>query len=59
MGGNSYTGSLEAVKLLAGLSGSASISAGDAKLLTPPSTVRAFAAGYRVVMHESVGELVG
>ena len=32
---------------------------GDAKLLTPPSTVRAFAAGDRVVMHESVGELVG
>src|SRR5271170_1377625 len=25
----------------------------DAKLLTPPSTVRAFAAGYRVVLHES------
>ena len=28
----------------------------DAKLLTPPSTVRAFAAGYRVVLHESVGK---
>jgi hypothetical protein len=26
---------------------------GDAKLLTPPSTVRAFAAGYRVVLHPS------
>lgn len=26
----------------------------DAKLLTPPSTVRAFAAGYRVVLHGSV-----
>src|SRR5271170_4692304 len=25
----------------------------DAKLLTPPSTVRAFAAGYRPVLHES------
>ena len=34
VGGNSYTGSLEAVKLLAGLSGSASISATNAKLLT-------------------------
>src|ERR1700710_2495698 len=33
-GGNSYTGSLEAVKLLAGLSGSASISAGNPKLMT-------------------------
>jgi alpha-N-arabinofuranosidase len=33
-GGNSYTGSLEAVKLLAGLSGSASISATNPKLLT-------------------------
>jgi alpha-N-arabinofuranosidase len=33
-GGNSYTGSLEAVKLLAGLSGSASISAANAKLVT-------------------------
>jgi alpha-N-arabinofuranosidase len=33
-GGNSYTGSLEAVKLLAGLSGSASISATNAKLMT-------------------------
>ncbi|MGA2056261.1 MAG: hypothetical protein ABSG88_13205 [Bradyrhizobium sp.] len=32
---------------------------GDVKLLTPPSTVRAFAAGYRVVVHESVGKLVG
>ncbi len=27
---------------------------GDAKLLTPPSTVRAFAAGYRPVLHRSV-----
>ncbi len=26
---------------------------GDVKLLTPPSTVRAFAAGYRVVLHPS------
>jgi alpha-N-arabinofuranosidase len=34
VGGNSYTGSLEAVKLLAGLSGSASIPAGDAKRVT-------------------------
>jgi alpha-N-arabinofuranosidase len=34
VGGNSYTGSLEAVKLLAGLSGSASISPDDPKLLT-------------------------
>jgi hypothetical protein len=25
----------------------------DAKLLTPPSTVRAIAAGYRVVLHPS------
>jgi alpha-N-arabinofuranosidase len=33
-GGNSYTGSLEAVKLLSRLSGSASISAGNPKLLT-------------------------
>src|ERR1039457_3611402 len=33
-GGNSYTGSLEAVKLLAGLSGSASISATNPKLMT-------------------------
>ena len=33
-GGNSYTGSLEAVKLLAGLSGSASISPTNPKLLT-------------------------
>jgi alpha-N-arabinofuranosidase len=33
-GGNSYTGSLEAVKLLAGLSGSASISPSNPKLLT-------------------------
>ena len=31
----------------------------DAKLLTPPSTLRAFAAGYRVVLHPSVGKLVG
>ena len=34
VGGNSYAGSLEAVKLLAGLSGSASISPSNAKLLT-------------------------
>jgi len=34
VGGNSYTGSLEAVKLLAGLSGSASISATNPKLMT-------------------------
>ena len=34
VGGNSYTGSLEAVKLLAGLSGSASISPANSKLLT-------------------------
>jgi alpha-N-arabinofuranosidase len=34
VGGNSYTGSLEAVKLLAGLSGSASISASNPKLVT-------------------------
>jgi alpha-N-arabinofuranosidase len=34
VGGNSYTGSLEAVKLLAGLSGSASIAPGNPKLLT-------------------------
>ena len=33
-GGNSYTGSLEAVKMLAGLSGSASISPTDPKRLT-------------------------
>jgi hypothetical protein len=31
----------------------------DAKLLTPPSTVRAFAAGYRPLLHESVGKLIG
>ena len=31
----------------------------DAKLLTPPSTVRAFAAGYRPVMHESAAEASG
>jgi hypothetical protein len=30
----------------------------DAKLLTPPSTVRAFAAGYRVALHPSVKALV-
>jgi hypothetical protein len=30
----------------------------DAKLLTPPSTVRAFAAGYRVVLHPSAKALV-
>ncbi|MDE2065451.1 MAG: hypothetical protein KGJ00_23855, partial [Bradyrhizobium sp.] len=29
----------------------------DAKLLTPPSTVRAISAGYRVVIHESAGKL--
>ncbi len=34
VGGNSYTGSLEPVKLLAGLSGSASISATNPKLMT-------------------------
>jgi len=34
VGGNSYTGSLEAVKLLAGLSGSASISPTNPKLMT-------------------------
>jgi alpha-N-arabinofuranosidase len=34
VGGNSYTGSLEAVKLLAGLSGSASISPTNSKMLT-------------------------
>jgi hypothetical protein len=32
---------------------------GDAKLLTPPSTVRALTAGYRVVLHPSVGKLIG
>jgi hypothetical protein len=31
----------------------------DAKLLTPPSTVRAFAAGYTPVIHGSAGKLVG
>jgi hypothetical protein len=30
---------------------------GDAKLLTPPSTVRAFLAGYRPVLHGSVGKV--
>ena len=30
----------------------------DAKLLTPPSTVRAFAAGYRPVLHESVEQIL-
>jgi hypothetical protein len=30
-----------------------------AKLLTPPSIVRAFAAGYRVVLHPSVGKSLG
>ena len=30
----------------------------NAKLLTPPSTVRAFAAGYRPVMHPSVAALI-
>jgi hypothetical protein len=32
---------------------------GDAKLLTPPSIVRAFSAGYRPVLHRSAGESVG
>ena len=31
----------------------------DAKLLTPPSTVRAFAAGYQPVLHESAAEASG
>jgi hypothetical protein len=31
----------------------------DAKLLTPPSIVRAFAAGYRAALHPSVGKLIG
>ena len=31
---------------------------GDAKLLTPPSTVRAFAAGYRVVPHGSATQFL-
>jgi hypothetical protein len=31
----------------------------DAMLLTPPSTLRAFAAGYRPVLHESVKTLAG
>jgi hypothetical protein len=31
----------------------------DAMLLTPPSTVRALAAGYRPVLHPSVVELIG
>jgi hypothetical protein len=31
----------------------------DARLLTPPSTVRAFAAGYTPVIHGSAGKLVG
>jgi hypothetical protein len=31
----------------------------DAKLLTPPSLVHAFAAGYRAVLHPSVGKLIG
>ncbi|HLI99952.1 MAG TPA: hypothetical protein VKT76_09565 [Bradyrhizobium sp.] len=31
---------------------------GDAKLLTPPSIVRAFAVGYRPVLHRSMQELV-
>jgi hypothetical protein len=30
----------------------------DAMLLTPPSTVRAFAAGYRPVLHPSATDLV-
>lgn len=34
VGGNSYTGSIEAVKTLAGLSGSASVSPNNSKLLT-------------------------
>jgi hypothetical protein len=31
-------------------------SIGDARLLTPPSTVRAFASGYRPLLHGSVGK---
>jgi hypothetical protein len=31
---------------------------GDAKLLTPPSTLRAISAGYRVVLHPSAGRLM-
>ena len=31
----------------------------EAKLLTPPSTLRAFSAGYRPVLHPSAKELVG
>ena len=31
----------------------------DAKLLTPPSTVHALAAGYRPALHPSVGKLIG
>jgi len=31
----------------------------NAKLLTPPSTLRAFLAGYRVVLHPSAGEPTG
>src|SRR5262249_8408676 len=34
-------------------------SVSDAQLLTPPSIVRAFSAGYRVVLHESVERLAG
>jgi hypothetical protein len=30
----------------------------DARLLTPPSTLRAISAGYRVVLHESAGRVV-
>jgi hypothetical protein len=36
----------------------ASVSVTDATLLTPPSTVRAFLAGYRPVLHGSAKELV-
>jgi len=31
----------------------------EAKLLTPPSTLRAFSAGYRAVLHPSAKEVVG
>ena len=30
----------------------------DAKLLTPPSTVRAFAAGYRPMLHPSAAKAI-
>ena len=32
---------------------------GDAMLLTPPSTLRAFSAGYRPALHESAAKPVG